>query len=268
MFRSNVFLVATVAAAVSFAGCGSSSAKRTLTRSFALDGAEAAVLQIESSNGSIRIDEDPDVEEMIVVGTVTAGGSDESEAIQRLGDFDMNIEQVDSEGWTISSVMPESSRGTDEIRFVVTVPRIGMASVRSGNGAITIPSSHGDLELETGNGSIKVGGANGRVIGKTGNGSILCELVGPEFSSQVDLKTGNGRIRIMLPLDCVGSLSAGTGFGSIDHPGLHGMEIKDHFPGSMSVSGDGGGKASIVLATGNGSIQIQARDEEDPAGSS
>lgn len=254
MSRSTPFLVVCALAALVFAGCGASTARKTLSRSLDLDGGDAASLRIESSNGSVRIVEDPTAEGVVVLGSVTAGGRSDAEAKRRLDEFDLKIERTGGDTWSISSVMPTRLRSRDSVGLMVTVPRIGDASVTTRNGSIAVPTSHGDLELEAGNGSIKIEGAHGRVVGRTGNGSIACRLVNPDFAEDVELRTVNGRIRLQLPSNCVGLLSADTSNGDIDHEGFERMKVTQPISESVTVVGDG--PASIVIATGNGSVRI------------
>ena len=212
-------------------------------------------LRIETPNGGIRIEEDPTADEMVVLGTVTAGGFSESEANRRLEDFELCVEQTGPNAWSISPVTPSSSRSDDGVRFVVTVPSIGDASISTANGSISVPSSRGELDLETRNGSISLGDVNGRVVARTSNGPIFCELPSSGFGGDVELRTSNGPIRLRLAADCVGLLSAGTGNGRVDLERLEGLEVQRSVANVLTLAGEGG--ASIVLSTANGSIRIE-----------
>lgn len=264
--RSILLMSIGLFAALVLVGCGSTTASKTMSRSIALDDGDATDLRIESNNGAIRIEEDPDAEEMLVLGSFTAGGATDAEAARRLADFDLQVERTGTGAWSISPVLPVSSRGEDGVRFVVTVPRIGDASVRTRNGSIAVAASRGDLDLDTRNGSISVGAANGRVIGRTRNGRITCELVNPDFTGEVDLDTRNGRIELRLPAACVGMLAADTRNGTLEHDAFEGMEIRHSSETSVNLAGEG--KATIVLLTRNGSVRIKELPIEDAAGAS
>ena len=255
MLRSTLLMAAVLVSVPSLTGCGSATAMKTLSRSVVLDGTVPTDLRIETSNGGIRIEENPTADGMVVLGKVTAGGFSESEANRRLEDFELSVEQTGPHSWSISPITPSSSRNDDGVRFVVTVPSIGDASIRTANGSITIPSSRGDLDLETRNGAISLGDVNGRVVARTRNGPIVCDLPSSAFAGDVELKTDNGPIRFRVAADCVGLLSAGTRNGSVVQERLDGLEAQRSMKNALTLAGEGG--ASIVLSTANGSIRIE-----------
>jgi DUF4097 and DUF4098 domain-containing protein YvlB len=138
-------------------------------------------------------------------------------------------------------------------RLIVTMPRDGNVTARSGDGSIRIEHVHGRLELRTGDGSIRALDISGQLTLATGDGSVTLE----DVAGDLDVDTGDGSVSV------AGNPSAmklHTGDGSITVRALTGTLMKDDW--SMTT-GDGGVAvylpsdfgAELDAHTGDGSIR-------------
>jgi len=153
-------------------------------------------------------------------------------------------------------------------KLIVTMPREGNVTARSGDGSIRIEHVHGRLELKTGDGSIRATDIAGQLTLSTGDGSVTLEDVGGDL----DVDTGDGSVSVAGKLTTV---KLHTGDGSITFRAAAGTAMKDDW--SMTT-GDGGIAlylpsdfgAELDAHTGDGSIRnelgLKAEAEEDRDG--
>lgn len=150
-------------------------------------------------------------------------------------------------------------------KLIVTMPRDGNVTARSGDGSIKIEHVHGRLELKTGDGSIRATDIAGQLTLSTGDGSVTLEDVGGDL----DVDTGDGSVSVAGKL---GTVKLHTGDGSITFRAAQGTSMKDDW--SMTT-GDGGVAlylpsdfgAELDAHTGDGSIRnelgVKAEAEAD-----
>jgi len=150
-------------------------------------------------------------------------------------------------------------------KLIVTMPRDGNVTARSGDGSIRIEHVHGRLELKTGDGSIRATDIAGQLTLSTGDGSVTLEDVGGDL----DVDTGDGSVSVAGKLTTV---KLHTGDGSITFRAAPGTSMKDDW--SMTT-GDGGIAiylpsdfgAELDAHTGDGSIRnelgLKAEAEDD-----
>jgi len=150
-------------------------------------------------------------------------------------------------------------------KLIVTMPRDGNVTARSGDGSIKVEHVHGRLELKTGDGSIRATDIAGQLTLSTGDGSVTLEDVGGDL----DVDTGDGSVSVAGKL---GTVKLHTGDGSITFRAAQGTSMKDDW--SMTT-GDGGVAlylpsdfgAELDAHTGDGSIRnelgVKAEAEAD-----
>jgi hypothetical protein len=149
-------------------------------------------------------------------------------------------------------------------KLIVTMPRDGNVTARSGDGSIRIEHVHGRLELKTGDGSIRANDIGGQLTLSTGDGSVTLE----DVAGDLDVDTGDGSVSVAGKLAAV---KLHTGDGSIIFRAAPGTAMRDDW--SMTT-GDGGVAlylpsdfgAELDAHTGDGSIRnelgLKAEAEE------
>jgi DUF4097 and DUF4098 domain-containing protein YvlB len=115
-------------------------------------------------------------------------------------------------------------------KLIVTMPREGNVTARSGDGSIRIEHVHGRLELRTGDGSIRAVDIAGQLTLATGDGSVTLE----DVAGDLNIDTGDGSVSVA---GKPSAMKLHTGDGSITVRALTGTTMKDDW--SM-VTGDGG----------------------------
>ena len=92
----------------------------------------------------------------------------------------------------------------------------GQMTFYTGDGSVTLDAATGDLDVDTGDGSVSVAGKLGAVKLHTGDGSITFRAdTGTAMTGDWSLTTGDGGIALYLPADFAAELDAHTGDGSI-----------------------------------------------------
>jgi hypothetical protein len=148
-------------------------------------------------------------------------------------------------------------------RLIVTMPREGNVTARSGDGSIRIEHVSGRLELRTGDGSIRATGIGGQITLATGDGSVTLD----DAEGDVDVDTGDGSVSVAGRL---GIVKLHTGDGSITFRAEAGTTMKDNW---SLTTGDGG--VSVYLPpdfgalldahTGDGAIRNELDIKSDGA---
>jgi hypothetical protein len=149
-------------------------------------------------------------------------------------------------------------------KLVVTMPRDGNVTARSGDGSIRIEHVRGRLELRTGDGSIRATGIGGRITLATGDGSITLD----DAEGDLDVDTGDGSVSVAGRL---GIVKLHTGDGSITFRAEPGTTMKDNW---SLTTGDGGISvylpsdfaAELDAHTGDGSIRNELQIKTDGGG--
>jgi hypothetical protein len=144
-------------------------------------------------------------------------------------------------------------------KLIVTMPRDGQVTARSGDGAIRIERVRGRLDLRTGDGSIRATDVSGQMSIATGDGSVTIESA----EGDLDVDTGDGSVSVAGKL---GLVKLHTGDGSITFRAEPGTSMKDDW---SVVTGDGGValylpsdfSAQIDAHTGDGSIRNELKLE-------
>ena len=154
------------------------------------------------------------------------------------------------------------------LRFLITVPRVYNADLRTSGGGIEVSDLEGEVRSETSGGSLRFGEIHGPVRGRTSGGGITLQgCVG-----DADVETSGGGIDIG---EVEGSVRASTSGGPItikraqgtvdaetSGGGIHVEEVR----GAVNAETSGGGvfarlteqpKGDCHLKTSGGSIEVE-----------
>lgn len=134
----------------------------------------------------------------------------------------------------------------------------GQIALATGDGSVTLDNAEGDVDVDTGDGSVSVAGKLGIVKLHTGDGSITLRAVpGTTMKSDWSLTTGDGGVSVYLPPDFAAQLDAHTGDGTIRNE----LDVKSDGAGEISrrtVKGQlGSGGKTIRIRTGDGSVRLK-----------
>jgi DUF4097 and DUF4098 domain-containing protein YvlB len=142
-------------------------------------------------------------------------------------------------------------------KLIVTMPRAGNVTAKSGDGSIHIEEVSGRLELRTGDGSIRGRAIGGQMTFYTGDGSVTLD----DANGNLDVDTGDGSVSVSGKL---GAVKLHTGDGSITFRAESGTAMTEDW--SMTT-GDGGISvylppdfaAQLDAHTGDGSIRNELK---------
>ncbi len=160
------------------------------------------------------------------------------------------------------------------IHVEVTVPENSKLNLHSGDGTLVVSGISAPADLSTGDGRIEVSGFAGALKAKTsdgsmqiagrfddlnlstGDGHITCEVQpGSKMSTRWVIRTNDGSVSLRLPTGFAANLEARTGDGHI----RVGMPITMKASGSEGHHIEGalnGGGSLLDVQTGDGSINI------------
>jgi hypothetical protein len=142
---------------------------------------------------------------------------------------------------------------TPTASFIVTMPRDGNVTARSGDGSIKIEDIHGRLELRSGDGSIECRNCGGQMTVVTGDGSVTLDGA----TGDIDGDTGDGGVRVS---GSFGAVKLHTGDGSITFRADKGTKMSGDWSlssgdGSIAVYLPPDFAAELDAHTGDGSIR-------------
>jgi len=137
----------------------------------------------------------------------------------------------------------------------------GQLTLYTGDGSVTLEETTGDLDVETGDGSVSVAGKLGAVKLHTSDGTITLRAdAGTAMTGDWSMTTGDGGISLYLPSDFAAELDAHTGDGSIRNE----LTVKGEAEGGDNESSRrslrarlGAGGKILKLRTGDGSIRLK-----------
>lgn len=150
----------------------------------------------------------------------------------------------------------EKQEGSVEYRLKIPFGA-QLKEIRSVNGAIHVRGVYGAVDLSTVNGAVGAEGLQGSARISTVNGRLSARFTSLAKAKDVEMKTVNGAVELVLPESADVALAARTVNGGIDSEieGLGEVEAK---PGSHRLEGQiGEGKVKIELRAVNGGIRIR-----------
>jgi DUF4097 and DUF4098 domain-containing protein YvlB len=146
-------------------------------------------------------------------------------------------------------------------KLIVTMPRDGNLTAKSGDGSIRVESLHGRLELRTGDGSIRGRDLSGQMIFSTGDGSVTLD----EANGDVEIDTGDGSVSVSGKL---GAVKLHTSDGTITFRADAGTTMSDDWSlttgdGSIALYLPSDFAAELDAHTGDGSIRNDLKLEAE-----
>lgn len=136
----------------------------------------------------------------------------------------------------------------------------GAVRASSGNGAVTVAGVRGAVEASSGNGRVNISTASGPVKASTGNGVVEVRMASVRDAGDMQFSTGNGRVIVHLPASFSGQLDLSTGRGDAvtDFPiQMSGRLRPNAIRGTV---GDGRGP-TVRLRSGNGDVEVRRGSE-------
>ena len=137
----------------------------------------------------------------------------------------------------------------------------GQMTFSTGDGSVTLDSAEGDLDVDTGDGSVSVAGKLGTVKLHTSDGSITLRAdQGTTMKEDWSLSTGDGGIALYLPSDFAAEVDAHTGDGAIRNELKLAAEAeKDGESSRRTLRAKlGAGGKILKIRTGDGSIRLKS----------
>lgn len=142
--------------------------------------------------------------------------------------------------------------GNGDVRISGTA---GTVKASSGNGDLDVTGARGRVTANTGNGHVRVTTASGPVSASTGNGGITVDVRALADADDMKFTTGHGDIDVTLPASVNADFDASTGWGSIH------TDFPIHVEGSLNprhIRGTiGRGGPRIHMSTGFGAIDLR-----------
>lgn len=213
-------------------------------------------------------------------GSVTVSGHDENTAT-----IDIEIKGPTKRSVEAVSVQTERSEGhlavvteyddTDaeqaDVTLTIKYPKKSpIEQLKTENGSIEVQDTAGDPELTSQNGSLSVHNVDGTVSLSTNNGSVTARNIGgltnvtasngsieidvPSISSDVAVRTNNGKIDAALAADLDAAITATTSHSPVE---LHEVELAEDGD-ATTVSGTlGEGTYTLTFETNNGAIDLR-----------
>ncbi len=148
-------------------------------------------------------------------------------------------------------------KGTSgSVDYELKVPvQATLADVKTVNGSMEVEGVRGPVRASTVNGRVAVKGLAADSRLETVNGAVDADFESLEGVKSVSVKTVNGGVDLLLPVNAHADVSAKTVNG-----GLHsmaGLTVKKHWPIGSSLSGKlGNGGARVSAETVNGGIRF------------
>ena len=128
----------------------------------------------------------------------------------------------------------------------------GNPSLFTSNGTINVNSVNGVVKAYSSNGDIEVTGIRGLANLRTSNGNITAEL--PLLHENVDIRTSNGSINLLLAPELDAVIEAQTSNGEISVANLNLDELEKEQTYLSGILNDG--DYNIHIETSNGSIGL------------
>lgn len=224
--------------------------RRTLT----VDHIVGSNLDVATSDGSIEVRR-RDLDFVEIEATVR------SDADARLDEIEVIAERDADDTLRLRVEWPGGVRKSwESCSFLVLVPDAGEVRLDSGDGAVKVFGVGDSIHATTDDGSIELHDAWGPVTARTDDGRITLRQAGP--GAPLDLRSGDGAVRVELDPSFTGSLEASSGDGRVSATGLDAIaspvRLETVSSRRIHLSTDDAGPVSTIR-TGDGSITISVR---------
>lgn len=240
------------------------------------DLAAGGVVEVDTHNGSIRV-ETWDRSEVRVVAKKKARADSASEARELLSETEIRVDSGSGKV-KIEADTPRTrsgwfgDSGSVSVSFQLTIPNDAELIANSHNGGIEVRDIGGEARVETHNGSIKIDGVDGpleansnngtinarnikgAVRAETTNGSIKAEITTDTLDDDVVMSTTNGSVELRLEPGVSASVYARTRNGSVSSDFAGGSQDRRKRTLDQDINGGG---PRIEIESTNGSIRIR-----------
>ncbi|UCG42685.1 MAG: DUF4097 family beta strand repeat protein [candidate division WOR-3 bacterium] len=238
------------------------------------DATGLSALEVVTANGSIGLEADFGAAVRLDVTRVCYGRSraDAEKYIDRV----KIIDTVESGRLRVEAEMPASGGRNYGASFTGLVPadldldlhgsngRVEVVDlkanvrVRTSNGLIELTNTEGRAELHTSNGAVKLKVHHGPVQAENSNGAISADVAELPPGEDVELKTSNGAIDLLVPSGVSARFDASTSNGRVTVSGFSNAQYEVNEP-THKKGTLGSGASEIELKTSNGNIELKAR---------
>jgi DUF4097 and DUF4098 domain-containing protein YvlB len=293
LVRTLAFLVVGVASVACSIDVRGNEASTREEKRFTVSATDPVDLKIETFDGAIAI-RSWDRNEVLV--EIERRGPDQAAAEALVVNQMQEGNRISIEApspRTQRNVITVGSWQSQSVNFTVTAPRRvmlqartgdgsveahdlqGTIDVNSGDGRIIASNLEGDVKIHTGDGTIDIDRAAGRVDADSGDGSIeidgrldvltvrtgdgpvrVTAADGSTMKSDWRITTGDGRISLRLPDGFNAAVDASTGDGSVRVEGISKAARDGDEDRSRVVGQLGSGGATLMLRSGDGSVDV------------
>lgn len=188
---------------------------------------------VETQNGAIEVQGDPNQEDVHIQGQKSSRGSTEADARANAERIVIEIERDPNRPEVLriaAHVPPGSRRRSSGASFTIAVPPVVAVKAKTVNGQIKLAGTEGDADVGTTNGAVRLANVKGTTRVQTSNGKVIAK----DVIGDVDIRTSNGAVELVRVGDR--RVKAGTSNGRIRAEQLRG---------------------NVDLRTGNGSIDLE-----------
>jgi len=163
---------------------------------------------------------------------------------------------IETAGLRIHAEGPSSRRDYYwSVSYEIFAPRRSDLSLESHNGGISISDVRGKIEFNALNGGVSLNRIGGNVHGSTTNGGLNVVLSGDRWDGEeLDVKTTNGGVNLMVPDNYSAHLETGTVNGnvSVDFP----VTVQGRITKELTLNLGSGGPTVRAMTT-NGGIRLK-----------
>lgn len=215
---------------------------------------DQTTVQVEGTNGAIRIWGVEGLETVEVAAIRRVRSNSHQDAFDHLSELQVLVETRPAE-ILIKTLQPQQSFGrTYAVDYDITVPPHLIHEVYNGNGSVRLEGVSADVEVKNGNGDVTLEDVVGSSHVTVGNGKISARTFLPE-GGQIVHSAGNGSILLSLQPQVSASFGAKVGNGTIS---LSGLDLQGILSTPRELQGTlGAGTGTIQLALGNGQIRVE-----------
>ena len=206
-------------------------------RDLRLDANGVDELAIQAGAGSLSVEGDRSLDDIVVVATITVPG-EEPERARRTIDEDLRLTLTTSgDRAVLEGFFEQSGWGWGDqpgVSLAVRVPERLALAIDDSSGSIEVENVRGDVEVDDGSGSISLRGVGGDVVVEDGSGGLRITDAG----NDVRIVDGSGSITVN---GAGGSVIVNDGSGSINVRDI-GLDliVEDDGSGGLHYSGING----------------------------
>src|ERR1035437_1396313 len=168
--------------------------------------------------------------------------------------------EVDLDNWKTQKGVGRIN-GKMQVNYHLMVPRGAVLnSIETVNGTINVSNFVNSTKVSAVNGTVNATNLQGTANLSTVNGSVNADFDRLDSTSQIQLSTVNGNVKLLIPSDASATINADSINGKITND--WGLPVKrGKYVGNDLFGKIGGGDARIKLDSVNGSLTLSPRDD-------